>query len=58
MFEMVFIFVENLLIGQLPDAVGLMIFGVLMIGTSVALRRLVGKDATAEQEEARVEDGI
>ncbi len=48
---MSFVLVFNLLIGQMPDAVGLLVFGITMVGTSVVLRRLVNhKDAATRMK--------
>ena len=38
------------LIGELPDAVGLMLFGAMMIAGSVILRRFFGNGQVVEQE--------
>jgi hypothetical protein len=53
MFLMIF---KNLLIGDLPDAIGLMVIGVALIGSSLLLRRLIIGDAIAETEEVVVKD--
>ena len=37
-------------------AVGLMVFGFVMIGTSIILRRIVGEEALTEREEAVTEE--
>lgn len=42
---------NNLLTGQLPDAVGLMVFGLLMVGTSMAMRRILGEQVPVESDE-------
>ena len=46
---------NNLLTGQLPDAVGLMVFGFVMVGTSMVMRRILGEQPVAETEEINEE---
>jgi hypothetical protein len=45
---------SNLLFGQMPDAFGLMVFGFLMVGSSVILRRLLAKEPVTETEKGVV----
>ncbi len=42
---------NNLLTGQLPDAVGLLLFGVVMILSSTLIRRILGEHTVLETEE-------
>ncbi len=42
---------NNLLTGQLPDAVGLLLFGVVMIAGSTLIRRILGEQTVLETEE-------
>ncbi len=53
-----FVLVFNLLIGQMPDAVGLLVFGIAMIGTSVMLRRLVNEKDTGETNESAIKESL
>jgi hypothetical protein len=46
----------NLLIGQLPDAAGLLLFGIAMIGSSVVLRRIIAAEPVTETEEISLEE--
>lgn len=41
---------NNLLTGQLPDAVGLLLFGVVMIAGSTLIRRILGEQTVLETE--------
>ena len=53
MFLMIF---NNLLIGDLPDAIGLMIVGVAMIGASLLLRRFIAGNTIADTEEVGIKE--
>lgn len=55
---MSFFLLFNLLIGKMPDALGLMVFGFVMILTSILLRRVVGDDNAMEHDEAAIEEVI
>ncbi len=48
----------NLLIGQLPDAIGLMLFGAVMVLTSTVLRKLAGKAANRDQSGSGFEERV
>lgn len=49
---------SNLLIGQLPDAVGLLVFGLAMVLSSIVIRRLVGEDKTADTNDTGLEERV
>lgn len=50
------LFMSNLLIGDLPDALGLLAFGLVMVVTSMMLRRLIGEDTLGDQSENAIEE--
>lgn len=49
---------SNLLLGQLPDAVGVMAFGMVMIGASIVLRKLVGEKVPGDQSKTVAEERV
>lgn len=49
---------SNLLIGNLPDAVGLMIFGIFMVLTATVLRKMIAGESVGDQGETGIEGRV
>jgi len=49
---------SNLIIGSLPDAVGLLAFGLAMVAASALVRKVIGEDGAKQGREYALEERV